>query len=221
MLTSYSLFKIINDSFDNILNVHEKRKRGVIYNFIKFLGMTIFGSLLILLLLSATSISIVSKFFDVSFLQNLLLYVTPFVILFIIFSLGFAFIPTIRIKSNSVFIGSAVASIVWIIFKSIFNWYISTLTNTEIIFGYFASIPIFFFWIYANWIIMLCGVIIVSILEGKHNLGEIKQNTNTMKITIEQTVNGKNFGSFSKINFSKTDLKKIIKEIVEEEKNSP
>ena len=64
MLTSYSLFNIINGSFDNILNVHAKRKRGVIYNFIKFLGMTIFGSLLILLLLSTTSIPIVAKFFE-------------------------------------------------------------------------------------------------------------------------------------------------------------
>jgi len=111
MGTSYSLFKIINDSFDNILNVHAKRKRGAIFNFIKFLGMVIFGSLLILLLLSTTSLPLVSRFFEVSYFQKMLLHLTPFLILFIIFSLGFAFIPTIRIRTKSIFIGSAIASV--------------------------------------------------------------------------------------------------------------
>ncbi|MBN1327235.1 MAG: YihY/virulence factor BrkB family protein, partial [Candidatus Cloacimonetes bacterium] len=62
IITSFSLFKIINDSFDNILNVHELRKQDFLTNFVKFLGMTIFGGLLILILLSATSIPLVTKF---------------------------------------------------------------------------------------------------------------------------------------------------------------
>ncbi len=215
LITSYSLFKIINDSFDNILNVHEKRKRGIIYNFVKFLGMTIFGSLLILLLLSTISMPIVSKFFDIPFLQEILLYLTPFFILFIIFSLGFAFIPTIKVKSRSIFIGSATASIIWIIFKFFFNWYIATLTNTELIFGYFASIPIFLFWIYANWIIMLCGVIIVSILEERHHINEIpKKDMQTVKITFEKLLNDNNLGGFSKATLNKDDIKNILRELL-------
>lgn len=218
LITSYSLFKIINDSFDNILNVHEKRKRGVIYNFVKFLGMTIFGSLLILLLLSTISMPIVSKFFDIPFLQEILLYLTPFFILFIIFSLGFAFIPTIKVKSRSIFIGSATASIIWIIFKSFFNWYIHALTNTELIFGYFASIPIFLFWIYANWIIMLCGVIIVSILEGRHHVNKIpKRDMQTVKITFEKLVNDKNLGGFPKATLNKDDIKSILRELLKDD----
>ena len=218
LITSYSLFKIINDSFDNILNVHQKRKRGVIYNFVKFLGMTIFGSLLILLILSTTSIPIVSIFVDLTSLHRMSLYLTPFLILFIIFSLGFAFIPTIKIRTSSIFIGSATASIIWIIFKSIFNWYITTLTNTELIFGYFASIPIFLFWIYANWIIMLCGVIIVSILEGRHKINEIpERDMQTVKITFEKLVNDQNFGGFPKATLNKNDVKDILRELLTEE----
>lgn len=218
LISSYSLFKIINDSFDNILCVHEKRKRGVIYNFVKFLGMTIFGSLLILLLLSTISMPIVSRFLNLSFLQGILLYLTPFFILFIIFSLGFAFIPTIKVKSSSIFIGSATASFIWILFKYIFNWYIATLTNTELIFGYFASVPIFLFWIYANWIIMLCGVIIVSILEGRHLVNEIpRSDLQTVKITFEKLVNSKNFGGFQKATLNKDDIKSILNELLAED----
>ena len=218
LISSYSLFKIINDSFDNILNVHEKRKRGVVYNFVKFLGMTIFGSLLILLILSTTSIPIVSIFIDVTSIHRISLYLTPFFILFIIFSLGFAFIPTIKVKSSSIFIGSAIASLIWILFKSIFNWYISTLTNTELIFGYFAFIPIFLFWIYANWIIMLCGVIIVSILEGRHNINIIpEKDMQTVKITFEKLVNDKNLGGFPKATLNKDEIKSILRELLEED----
>ncbi|HCX72694.1 MAG TPA: hypothetical protein DHM37_03165, partial [Candidatus Cloacimonas sp.] len=56
LFSSYSLFKIINDSFDNILNVHELKRKDFLNNFVKFLGMTLFGGLLILILFSATSL---------------------------------------------------------------------------------------------------------------------------------------------------------------------
>ncbi len=218
LITSYSLFKIINDSFDNILNVHETRKRGLLFNFIKFMGMTVFGSLLILLLLSTTSIPIVTKFTKLPYLQSILLYFTPFFILFIIFSLGFSFIPTVRVKSRSIFIGSAVAATFWIIFKSIFNWYIFTFTNTKLIFGILASIPIFFFWIYANWIIMLCGVIIVSILEGRHNIVQLKQNDmDTIKLTFEKQVHSKNHCGFKQTTISKDELTGLLKEFLQDE----
>lgn len=218
MGTSYSLFKIINDSFDNILNVHAKRKRGAIFNFIKFLGMVIFGSLLILLLLSTTSLPLVSRFFEVSYFQKMLLHLTPFLILFIIFSLGFAFIPTIRIRTKSIFIGSAIASIVWIIFKSFFNWYIFTLTNTQLIFGYFASVPIFLFWIYANWIIILCGVIIVSILEGRHKIKEIPESDlQTVRITFEKQIDENKFSGLNKAILDRDEVKSILKELLAEE----
>ncbi|MBT3169758.1 MAG: YihY family inner membrane protein [Candidatus Cloacimonetes bacterium] len=219
LVTSYSLFKIINSSFDDILNVHETRKRGILYNFVKFFGMTIFGSLLILILLSTASMPIFSKFIKFPLLQGVFLYLTPFLILFIIFSLGFAFIPTIKINSRSIFIGSAVSAIFWIFFKLIFNWYIFTFTNTALIFGLFASIPIFFFWIYANWIIMLCGVIIVSILEGRDKIPEFAdQDLQTVKITFEKLVNNENVNGFQKTTLERTELKEIIKEILEGDK---
>ncbi len=218
LITSYSLFKIINDSFDNILNVHELRKKDFLFNFVKFLGMTIFGSLLLLILLSATSIPIVSKFFKLSVLQGIALYVTPFVLLFIIFSLSFLFIPTIKLKISSIFIGSAISAATWIIFKSLFNWYIFTLTNTKIIFGVLATVPVFLFWIFANWIIILSGLIIVSILENRHIKTEVqKSDLQTVRITFEKIVNNKSLEDISSTTLNKQDMKKILREILKEE----
>jgi membrane protein len=219
LITSFSLFKIINDSFDNILNVHETRKQDFLSNFIKFLGMTIFGGLLILILFSATSISVVSKFIQIPFLQGITLYVTPLLLLFIIFSLGFFFIPTIKIRSRSIFIGSAISSIIWIIFKSFFNWYIINLTNMQLIFGVLASIPILLFWIYANWIIIFSGVIFVSILENRHHITAKNTVSNKLILTVEKEVADEVIQSKA-ITLNGKELKNILQEVLKEEEKT-
>ncbi len=216
LITSFSLFKIINDSFDRILNVHEFKKKDFLSNFIKFLGMTIFGGLVILILFSASSIPVVSKFITLPFLQGISLYFTPFILLFIIFTLGFFFIPTVKVKNTSVMIGSAISAIVWIIFKSLFNWYIVHLTNIELIFGVVASLPIFLFWIYANWIIILCGVIIVSILENRHIKPELEIKENKLRIILEKSFAEGDLDHISSKSIKPEELKKIFSDIVQE-----
>ncbi len=41
LFTSYSLFKIINDTFDHILVAKEEGKRGFLSDMVKFIGMTV------------------------------------------------------------------------------------------------------------------------------------------------------------------------------------
>ncbi len=217
LITSYSLFKIINDSFDNILNAHEIRKKSFFSDIIKFFGMSIFGSLLILILLSATSFPIVSKFYDIPVLQGVSLYVTPFILLFIIFTLGFIYIPSVKVSTRSIAIGAAISSGIWIFFKAFFNFYIIHLTNIQVIFGVLASVPIFLFWIYANWIIILGGVIIVSILEKRHikNLAD-RKDKQLVRITFEKIINAGEREEISSTTLNAEKVKQIISEIVNE-----
>ena len=217
LITSYSLFKIINDSFDNILNAHEIRKKSFFSDIIKFFGMSIFGSLLILILLSATSFPIVSKFYDIPILQGISLYFTPFILLFIIFTLGFIYIPSVKVSTRSIAIGAAISSGIWIFFKAFFNFYIIHLTNIQVIFGVLASVPIFLFWIYANWIIILGGVIIVSILEKRHikNLAD-RKDKQLVRITFEKIINAGEREEISSTTLNAEKVKQIISEIVNE-----
>ena len=218
LLTSYSLFKIINDTFDNILNVHENRKKDIISNLTKFFGMSIFGSLLILILLSATSLPLISKFISLPFLQNISLYLSPFVILLIIFSLGFFLIPTTRLRKRSILLGAGISSFVWIVFKSVFNWYIITFTNIELIFGVLASIPIFLFWIYSNWIIILSGLIIVSILENRHIADDDAQlNKSRIRVTFEKVIDNDTLEHISDNVLNLKDLKNILGNVLSED----
>jgi membrane protein len=172
---------------------------------------------IILAILSAISLPIVSKYFELPFWQHLSLYLTPFLILFIIFTLGFFYIPTVKVKKRSIVIGAAVSAIIWILFKSFFNWYITTLTNIELIFGVLGAIPIFLIWIYTNWVIMLSGVIIVSILEGRHKRDEsMMKDMENIKISIERTLPRSSKNRKTKSELSRKDIKEILQEILNE-----
>lgn len=66
---------------------------------------------------------------------------------------------------------------------------------------------------------MLCGVIIVSILEGRHLVNDIPKNDmQTIKITFEKLVNDKNFSGFPKATLNNDDIKSILKELLKEDK---
>lgn len=217
IFTSYSLFQIINSSFDRILNAREIKSKNFLTEIIRFFGMTIFGSVIILALLSAISLPIASKYFKLPFLQYLSLYFTPFLILFIIFTLGFFYIPTVKVKKRSIVIGAAVSAAVWILFKSFFNWYIATLTNIELIFGVLGAIPIFLIWTYTNWIIMLSGVVIVSILEGRHLRPEsLSYDHERLKISIERTLPISSKHRRVKTKLNRNDLKEILQELLDD-----
>ena len=94
-----------------------------------------------------------------------------FVNLFIYF-----FATTIHFRASSLFIGSAVASLLWIIVKLGFDFYISNLTNMEVVYGVIATLPIFLFWIYLNWAIILLGVVLIAVLENKDENIKIEGN---------------------------------------------
>lgn len=217
LISSYSLFQIINTTFDKILNAQEFHSKNFFSNLVKFFGMTILGSLLILVLLSTTSLPFLASFFEVPFLQGMLLYLTPVIILFMIFTFGFFYIPTVKVKFRSIIIGAACSSLTWIIFKSLFNWYVVHLTNIELVWGVLASLPIFLFWIYSTWVIMLSGITIVSILEKRHIPIKADIPTHNLRVTIEKSISKDEMSKLSTPTIlNKDDVKKVLYDIFRE-----
>lgn len=168
IITSFSLFKFINGTFDRILNVTEFENKNIFYKMSKFIAMIFFGFIFILVIFSSTSVSLVAQLFDLPFIRNVSFIVIPFFIFFIVNIFIYFFATTIHFRASSLFIGSAVASLLWIIVKIGFDFYISNLTNMEVVYGVVATLPIFLFWIYLNWVIILLGVVLISILENKN-----------------------------------------------------
>jgi uncharacterized BrkB/YihY/UPF0761 family membrane protein len=125
-VTSYSLFRIINNALDRILYVPEFKVTNFFGQIVKFIGTILFGFMLILVVFSASSLPVFSTLFNIPGLQPLTVYVVPFMLLFLMMLLVYFFIPNVNVKARSLFIGAAVTSIAWIVVKLCYNWYILT-----------------------------------------------------------------------------------------------
>lgn len=177
VITSFALFKFINSSFDKVLNARELVTHNILYKVSRFIGMIVFGFIFIFVLFSSTSLSFLTRIFDLPLIRNFSFIVIPFVIFFMVNSLIYFFATSIRIRVKSIVIGSVSASIIWIIVKLGFDYYIANLTNMEVVFGVVSALPIFLFWIYLNWVIILLGVVFIASLEKDEINEAIKEQS--------------------------------------------
>jgi len=220
VFTSYSLFKIINDTFDRILGERSTKRKNILNDMMKFFGMCFGGVLLLLILISSTSIPILLKFIEIPFLQGIITYLSPFLIMFVIFTLGFFFIPSAKVKNTSILIGAGTSALIWIAFKYVFDWYINNLTNIELIFGMVSFIPIYLFWIYANWIIILSGVILVAILDDRIEPAQLTEFPVTRyRIIIEKEIENQTAETIREEHLESKDLEKLLKSILKTDQN--
>lgn len=211
LITSYSLFSSISHSFDKILKIENQQNFSILNFSLKFLGTIIFGFMIILLLFSMSSLPFISFLFDQNFIKLLIIKFIPFIIWVSFIFFIYYFIPSKRYKPKNILISSIYTAVVWSILKNGFDWYITHMTKMKVFYGVIASFPIFLFWIYANWIIVLSGIVFLSIL----NKTEIKRKVkveHSIKITIEDEKELFLTEETSLNNEQSNELIKIIKE---------
>jgi len=218
-VTSYSLFRIINNALDRILYVPEFKVTNFFGQIVKFIGTILFGFMLILVVFSASSLPVFSTLFNIPGLQPLTVYVVPFMLLFLMMLLVYFFIPNVNVKARSLFIGAAVTSIAWIVVKLCYNWYILHLTNMVVMYGVLSSVPVFLFWIYINWVIVLGGAVLISMLDGRHEVNLSDGNKHSIRVTFEKEVGKKSLRP-SKAALSEGELRAVLKEILGEDQDA-
>jgi len=185
-ITSYALFKVIRDTFDRILSMDYRPKQDIVSQLIKFLGTIIFGMVIILLLFSSSSIPVISVVMDIPVLKQLLVQIIPFVTQFIALIFLYMILPSIRMKRSALFRSAFWTTLIWVIVKSGFDFYIFHLTNIEAVYGVLASLPIFLMWIYLNWLIILGGIVLASVLDQKDKIVlSAKTPRQIVKLTVE------------------------------------
>jgi len=186
LITSYSLFRVISDAFDRVLLPDIEYKPDKVNLFLRFFGTIIFGFIITLVLFSSTSIPFLAGMLKVHFLKAMLTYIIPFVTQFLIILFLYLFMPTIKVKRSALLKGALITTILWVLGKALFDYYILNLTNYNAVYGVLALIPIFLFWMYVNWVIILGGIVLVSIFEYKDQ-AILKRNemTKRVRMTLE------------------------------------
>lgn len=215
LISSYLLFSNIRRTFDRILSTHAPQSQDIISQFIKFFGTLVFGLIILILLFSSSSLPIISRLLKMP-LFTWLSYILPFVLQFFALLFLYMLMPSIKIRRASLIRGTFWTTLIWVLVKSGFDFYIYNLTSYQAVYGVLAALPIFLFWIYINWLIILGGIVLVSVIDNQDSEEIIQKIPHrVVRISLEMYSDGK-LNESLKSYISKKDIKDLV-ELIDED----
>lgn len=88
---------------------------------------------------------------------SIIMHSSPVILSLIGFTFLYVIVPNCPVKIHHAFWGALVATILFESAKQAFAYYLIRYNTYELLYGAFASVPIFFIWVYWVWIITLLG----------------------------------------------------------------
>ena len=165
-LTAMLMMHTIDEAFNTIWNVSRPRtlvQRVLIYWAVLTLApLLIGGSLSLTSWLAGMSVGYAKQ---VPELGVVMLKVVPVLLTTLAFSLLFRVVPNRYVPLRHAFMGGAVAAVAFESMNRAFAYYIAHFPTYKLVYGAFASIPIFLLWIYLSWLTILLGALIASSLS--------------------------------------------------------
>jgi len=86
----------------------------------------------------------------------------PLLLTTLAFAILFRLVPNRHVPHTHALIGALIAAIVFESMNRIFGYYISHFPTYKLVYGAFASVPIFLMWIYLSWLTTLLGAVIAA-----------------------------------------------------------
>jgi len=81
------------------------------------------------------------------------------------FAMLFELVPNRHVPRTHALIGAVAAAIVFESMNRVFGYYISHFPTYKLVYGAFASVPVFLMWIYLSWLTTLLGAVITASLS--------------------------------------------------------
>ncbi|MDD2916150.1 MAG: YihY family inner membrane protein [Gallionella sp.] len=188
LVTAMLMMLTIEHAFNIIWRVSRPRplfKRLVIYWVVLTLGPTLIGaSLSLTSWLVGLSMGFAKQIpvFGVGSLKIL-----PVIFTTLAFAMLFQLVPNSYVPRKHAWIGAVVAAVVFETMNRVFGYYISHFTTYKLVYGAFASVPIFLMWIYLSWLVTLLGAVIAASLSHwgappAQNLSPVAQLLNALRV---------------------------------------
>lgn len=167
LITGWSLIKVLNhieSAFNQVWGV--KKQRSIKRKFSDYFAMMLIGPVFFVVASSVT-VFIVSKL--TAFIESLPLYtnliafflfllkLAPFVLIWILFTFIYLFMPNKRVPFLSALIGGVVAGTAYQILQWFFIYFQIGVTRYSAIYGSFAFLPLFLIWLQLSWLVVLAG----------------------------------------------------------------
>jgi len=160
IVTAILMMNTIETAFNKIWRVPERRN-GV-SAFLLYWGVLSLAPLLMGASFAISSYFVSAKLFSgtvaaMGLSKTHMLDWTPFLLSFVTFTLLYVIVPFCRVRWWHGAIGAFVAACLLEAAKMGFGYYFKRFDTYEMVYGAFATIPIFFLWIYWVWVIVLLG----------------------------------------------------------------
>src|SRR5690625_2708848 len=169
-VTSVMLISTIDKAFNDIWLVKEQRPLGhriLVYWAIVTLGPLVIGASLWASGSPArTSLGYVQ---GVPLITSLVLTIVPMLLTAVAFAALFVYVPNCRIRWRDALLGGILTSIVLELLRAGFAFYITKFPTYTLIYGAFATVPLFLLWVYVSWIVVMFGATLVAIMPNIRN----------------------------------------------------
>jgi membrane protein len=165
-VTALSMMMTIDQAFNVIWRV--TRPRPLVKRLAAYWAVLTLGPLLIGASLSLTSWLIglsMGHGRNISSFGIVVLKTLPILFAALAFTMLFRLVPNRHVPRIHALVGGLVAALAFESSNRIFGYYISHFPTYKLVYGAFASIPIFLMWIYLSWLTILFGAVIAASLS--------------------------------------------------------
>jgi membrane protein len=100
---------------------------------------------------------------------KILLGFTPLLFSVAAFTLIYATVPNASVPLKHALLGGVFTAVLFEVAKAIFGLYVSFFPGYQLIYGAFATVPLFLLWLYLSWLIVLFGAELVCNLSAPHH----------------------------------------------------
>ena len=166
LVTAVMLMLTVDNALNRIFRV--QRRRSLLQNIFVYWAVISLGPLLIGASLSMTyfALRLPLGVAQLDLAAEALLRVLPFLLTCAALVLLYGVVPARRVDWRHALIGGVLAGVVFEIAKRGFAIYLSRVPTYALIYGAFATIPIFLIWLYLSWLVVLTGAIFTAMLPA-------------------------------------------------------
>jgi len=166
VVTAVMLMMTIDVSMNRLFRVY--RRRPLLQQVLIYWAVLTLGPVLIGGSLSTTSFAVGASFgyLELGHVADAVLGVLPFVFTCAALTLLYAVVPYRHVPARDALLGGLLAGIAFEIAKRGFAVYLAKFPTYSLIYGAFATIPIFLVWLYLSWVVVLAGATITAMLPA-------------------------------------------------------
>jgi membrane protein len=164
MVTAVMLMLTIDNALNRIFRV--QRQRSILQNIFIYWAILTLAPVLVGVSLSMTTMALMASVGSV--------YLVPFFFTCVALSILYGVVPARRIEIRHAVAGGIVAGIGFEVAKRAFALYLQQVPTYTLIYGAFATIPIFLVWLYVSWVVVLAGAVFTAMLPAYHAKPEVR-----------------------------------------------